>query len=100
VTDDSPLVYCIDAAGQPYALPFSRVREASGAPRFRIRDVEGTVHQLAHGQTLRDSLGLGKLSLAEFECCHPLSSPGQPTYPGTNIVRPRAWLPVRLPRAG
>ena len=55
---------CGVSAGKPYGLRFSQVREASGAPSFRIRDAARTVHRIARERALRDSLDLGPLSVA------------------------------------
>ena len=98
--DGDAIIRCIDSAGQLYGLRFTEVREASGSPRYLVRDAAGTVHQLAYPRELREKLGIGKPSLAEFEAAHPLPPPGGPTYPGTNIVRERRWYPVRSPSTG
>jgi hypothetical protein len=47
MTDDGPLVYCIDADGRAYVIPADAIVSASGPPRHQVRTRDGRTHRLA-----------------------------------------------------
>ena len=53
------------------------------------------MHRLAYSRALREKLGLGKVSLAEFAAAHPLPRPDRPCIPGTNVLVDVAWAEVK-----
>ena len=88
------LVWCVGADGLAYTVDFDQVRSATGPPRFKIRLEDGSMHRLAYPRELREKLGLGKVSLAEFAAAHPIPPPGRACIPGTNILVSPGWSAV------
>lgn len=87
-------VWCTDGR-TVYTVDFDQVRTGTGPPRFKIRLEDGSVHRLAYSRELREKLGLGKVSLAEFAAAHPRPAPGRACIPGTNILRAPGWSAVK-----
>jgi hypothetical protein len=87
-------VWCTDGK-TVYVVEFDRIKAGTGGPRFKIRLEDGSVHRLAYPRALREKLGLGKVSLAEFAAAHPLPPPDRPCIPGTNVLVDVAWAEVK-----